>query len=333
MLSKRFGNTRYRILDDKLEIIYVNRSKFFAVSSRLKGNVNNPPETAFAMRRSEVKKSHADGYQNIFEMAAKKKIDELKHVLALLRPNLQGPNLFDVKNIVFASFALSTCSNKDFDEEELRRLVNLLKDMEDRIGGFYGLFFEMLLSWPDRTSRVGTRPIASTIQELRNRWQDMYGNKHSDEAWAQNLPRRSKIRQHARVMKPTTEFYLGESTGKSKLVHRKAIGRVTYAIWKEELIKKRLTRLEGSLDNKHFVLYNPKGGESVKISLSLPIKGLPSQEPVWFYLGFSFAGPVAYDVTYKDRETPFVARETFANYPGYINDIDEAAGSTSIIDL
>ncbi|XP_030850379.1 sterile alpha motif domain-containing protein 9-like [Strongylocentrotus purpuratus] len=320
--QQRFGGASYRIYDDKLEKIYTARQRFFALSSPPLGKY--PVETAYAMRRSEVKMLNADGYQQIFDMVSKTKVADLKHVQSLLRQNLGSPSLFDIRNFVFTLFALSVCSDEGLDEEKARKSVNTLKMMEEKDNGFYGLFFEMLLNWPDGTPKEGSTPIGETIRQLKAKWDSKYRNKVYAES-RHDLTKRSKIRQHFSPMKPSTEFYLGFQSKKSPFVHRKSIGRVTYDIWKEDSIKKRLRRLNGVLDSKHFVSYNPDGEEPVKITLSLPIKGLPSQEPVQFYLGFSFAGPLAYDVVYKDNrgETPFIAKESSTNYPSYVNEIDD----------
>ncbi|XP_030850380.1 sterile alpha motif domain-containing protein 9-like [Strongylocentrotus purpuratus] len=323
--QQRFGGASYRIYDDKLEKIYTAKHRFFALSSPqledVRVHAQYPVETAYAMRRSEVKRMNADGYQQIFDMASKKKVGDLKQAQALLRQNLRSPSLFDIKNFVFTLFALSVCSDEGLDEEEARKSVNILKMMEGKNDGFYGLFFEMLLNWPDGRPREGSKPIGETIRQLNARWTGRYRNKVYVES-RHDLPRRSRIRQNYSPLKPATEFYLGLQNKKSQFVHRKSLGRVTYDIWKEDSIKKRLRRLDGVLDSKHFVLYNPDGEEPVKITLSLPIKGVPSQEPVQFYLGFSFAGPLAYDVVYKDnRETPFIAKESSTNYTSYVNQI------------
>eukprot|EP00057_Strongylocentrotus_purpuratus_P014135 XP_011668609.1 PREDICTED: sterile alpha motif domain-containing protein 9-like [Strongylocentrotus purpuratus] len=325
--QQRFGGSSYRIYGDKLEKIYTAKHRYFALSSPqledVRVHAQYPVETAYAMRRSEVKRMNAEGYQQIFDMASKKKVADLKQVQSLLRQNLSSPSLFDIRNFVFTLFALSVCSNEGLDEAEARKSVNILKMMEEKDNGFFGLFFEMLLNWPDGTPREGSTPIGETIRQLNARWTGRYRNKVYAES-RHDLPKRSRIRQNYSPLKPSTEFYLGLQNEKSQFVHRKSIGRVTYDIWKEDSIKKRLRRLDGVLDSKHFVLYNPDGEEPVKILLSLPIKGLPSQEPVQFYLGFSFAGPLAYDVVYKDnRETPFIAKESSSNYPSYVNELDD----------
>ncbi|XP_041463272.1 sterile alpha motif domain-containing protein 9-like [Lytechinus variegatus] len=333
--QQRFSGSPYRLYDDKLEKIYSARNKYFVVSPKRFEDVSEKMhytvETAYAMRRSEVKMMNADGYQQIFDMASQQKVGQLKKVQALLRQNLGGPSLFDIRNYVFTIFALSVCSKEELNEEDARKSVNILKTMEaEKDRGFYGLFFEMLLNWPDGTPGKRIVPIGKTIRQLEIMWKERYRNREFADS-RHNLPRRSKIRQNHSPLKALTEFYLGLESEKSRFVHRKSIGRITYDIWKEDSIKKRLKRLDGVLDSKHFVLYNPDGEEPMKIPLSLPIKGLPSQEPVQFYLGFSFAGPLAYDVVYKDnRETPFIAKESSANYPSYVNelhDIEEGSGS------
>ena len=324
--QQRFGSANYQINDVKLEKIYRGRSRFFVLPSVPQVDATLSVKTVYAWRRSEVRRKNADGYQQIFELASQKRVDDLKEVRGLLRQNLESPELFDVKNYVFVSFALSVCSDETLDVEDMKTLVHILKEMEERTGGFYGLFFEMLLNWPEQSSRDGSKSMTQTIQELRYRWKNLYSKRHNRDI-TQNLPKRSKIRQQVREVRAATEFYLGHPQGGSRFVHRHALGRVTYATWKEDATKTLLARLEGTLDNKHFVLYSPPGADPVKISLSLPLGGLPSQEPVQFYLGFSFAGPLAYDVSYKDnRETRFIAREAVSSYPAYVNDIETGEG-------
>ncbi|XP_030850394.1 sterile alpha motif domain-containing protein 9-like [Strongylocentrotus purpuratus] len=322
-----FGGASYRNYDDKLEKVYTARHRFFALSSPQledeRVHAQYPVETAYAMRRSDVKRMNAEGYQHIFDMASKNNVADLKQVQSLLRQNLSSPSLFDIRNFVFTLFALSVYPNEGIDESEARKSVNILKMMEEKDDGFYGLFFEMLLNWPNGTPREGSPPIGETIRQLNARWTGRYHNKVYAES-RHNLPRRSRIRQTYSPMKPATEFYLGVQNKKSRFVHRNSFGRITYNTWKEVSTKKTLRRLDGVLDSKHFVLYNPDGEEPVKIPLSLPINGLPSQEPVQFYLGFSFAGPLAYDVVYKDnRENPFITQASSTNYPSYVNEIDD----------
>nr|XP_054752959.1 sterile alpha motif domain-containing protein 9-like isoform X2 [Lytechinus pictus] len=329
--QQRFRGEAYKLYDDKLETIYSSRNRYFVVSHKMPQKMQCTDETAYAMRRSEVKRMNADGYQQIFDMASPQTVGLLKRVHALLRQNLGSPNLFDIRNYVFTMFALSVCTNEDLNEEDARNSVNTLKTMEaKKESGFYGLFFEMLLNWPDGTPRKEIVSIGKTIKQLESMWKERYRNKEFADS-RHNLPRRSKIRQNQSPLKASTEFYLGLESEKSRYVHRNSIGRITYIIWKEDSIKKRLKRLDGVLYSKYFVLYNPDGEEPMKIPLSLPIKGLPSQEPVQFYLGFSFAGPLAYNVEYKDnRETPFIANESSVNYPSYVkklHDIKEGSSS------
>ncbi|XP_071478742.1 sterile alpha motif domain-containing protein 9-like [Diadema antillarum] len=318
--QQRFETKQYRILDKKLEQIYEKRIHFFAQKPRSLETAPYSHETVFAMRRSEIKHMKADGYQRIFEMASKKQVQDLKHARDLLKKNLGKPSIFDVKNFVFVSFALLVFYDEDFNENEMQHYVDILKAKEERTGGFFGVFFEMLLNWPARTTRE-TKPIQETMKELNNRWSERYINKRSEE-FHHNIRSRSRLRQKPQPMKPTTEFYLGMSTP-GKLVHRKAIGRISYSIWKEKFVTQNLARLEGTIENKFCVIYKHKASGPVRIQLSLPIKGMPSQERVKFYLGFSFRGPLAYDVTYKDRETRFIAGESRISYPSYFNNIGD----------
>ncbi|XP_071502547.1 sterile alpha motif domain-containing protein 9-like [Diadema antillarum] len=318
--QQRFETKQYHILGSKLERIYVNRILFFAQKPRSLRIAQYPSETAYAMRRSEIKHMKTDGYQQIFEMGSKKLVKELRQARDLLKKNLGVPSIFDVKNFVFVSFALLVFCDEDFDENEMQHYVNVLKGMEEKGRGFYGLFFEMLLNWPGRTTRAVTTQIQDTVRKLNDRWAERYSNKLGEE-FQHNIRSRSRLRQKPQPMKPTTEFYLGMS--KHKLVHRKAFGRISYSMWKEKPVKDNLARLEGVIENKFYVIYKHEGAEPVRIRLSLPIQGLPSQEPVNFYIGFSFGGPLAYDVTYKDRVTRFIAGESWANYPAYIYQIGD----------
>ena len=322
--KQRFSSTQNTIIERKLEKIYNMREQFFGLGNKESSDLwNESAKTAYAMRRAKVVRMKADGYHRIFELAAKKRVDDLKRTQELLRRNMRSPNLFDVKNSVLVSFALAVCSGDgDFNEDEVRKYIETLKEFEVNSKGFYGLFFEMMLNWPDRHLKREIPPIHDTVAELERRWKRKYNPVH-DPPVLQVGGTRCRGRQHVNTTKASTDFYLGRQ-GSRRLIHKNMIGKMTHAAWKEEAITKPMARLEGILHNKHFLLYKPPRGDPLKIRLSIPIQGLPSQEPVTFCLGFSFSGPLAYNVGYVDRQTQFISRETQFSLPAYLENLAPA---------
>ena len=317
----RFGAGQHNILDSKLAKYTEDRLRYFNQPyTSDESSVQYHAETACAARRAEVRMNLADGYIKIFELAQGRKVKTLKRVQILLRQNLKRPAYFDVKNLILTSFALAQCGEACDDESEVREWVNQLKGMEEKTRGLYGLFFEMLLNWPDEKGyRKEYRSIHYTINELNLRWKEQY-SKSNVGSLTQKMHSRSMIQKRHSPMKPKTEFFLGNTHGMGRFVHRTSLGRTSYSTWNDPKRTKLLRRLDGVFKDDQKMTYMPQGTEKIDIKLSLPMKGLPSREPAQFFLGFSFAGPLAYDPKYKtkDTSTPFLARETQVKCPSYV---------------
>lgn len=102
----------------------------------------------------------------------------------------------------------------------------------------------------------------------------------------------------------TTLFYLGKGVGLDVFVHVNAeevSGSLGSVEWDNFLVRKRLKRLSGVVESRNIIkVQNPlDSSRTVDIYYSSREGGF-SKEEVSFYLGFSWAGPVAFDVQYSN---------------------------------
>lgn len=108
-------------------------------------------------------------------------------------------------------------------------------------------------------------------------------------------------------------FYLGKSKGLKRIVHKAKIDQAidrekrkkphqlwqSGAIWKEPWVHQLLLRVKGKTENGEIYVHYPG-------NLRIPVRPVylgdlrrgNSMEEVSFYLGFTMAGPVAYDLEY-----------------------------------
>lgn len=207
----------------------------------------------------------------------------------------------------------------------------------------YGLLFLMMFHWPpvNTTPRryLGRHNLTQLCRDIHKRWESKY-RKYADSSRQQTRGKLARRNQ----MKPPTYFFLGNGTGLRQFVHISEINETTARIdsgalgdtfWTQPTIRRRLVRLEGSLYNSTSLNFRTPDEKLIFIKLAIPSRGVVSQEKVSFYLGFSWAGPVAYDVTTQRNES-YIRPFTFARaYPVVgqqrtpISRTNKAEGATS----
>ena len=289
---------QYKHLEEKLGRAYAGFQTYFTRPCYRTNAIDSSGSSAAAheMRRSQVRAMRGSSPHNIFTMAFEGKEQTLKHVQKLLQANLESPKEFDVLNYISVSFALSVYFNENFNVCEIKRWVQKLKMMEDSRSGLYGLFFEMLLNWRAAArGRVCDPPIQETIEQLKRRWMNKYqgSNRENGPVEYSRGWSKPKVDQKLRPLKARTEFFLGKG-GAQKFVPRRNLGRMDEKLWKSPKVT-CLARVDGLYQDTQDVLYKPPNGDSLKIELALKRDTHPSRVQMEFYLGFSLAGPVAYD--------------------------------------
>ena len=117
------------------------------------------------------------------------------------------------------------------------------------------------------------------------------------------------LKEEKNVTQATTQFFLSKGAGFKSICHRFDIffreqpeSEYDNAIWANQKIKNKLKRSKGHLKfckgKCHICMINQKSPERfIEIrKIRSGKKEFLSEEEVYFYLGFSIAGPIAYDV-------------------------------------
>ncbi|XP_072047434.1 sterile alpha motif domain-containing protein 9-like [Amphiura filiformis] len=266
-------------------------------------------------RRRKVISMGAQTFHQVFDhlRADKRKLGErfqnLRDVKGLLEKN-DPKNRFDLFILICVTLALSSVHGEHLPEVET--VHTMVKDLfeKSRENDLYSAFFMLMFEWA--YSETTRRPfqqkssIPDRVFELKGRWENRFQN---------TRPHTSRSHQYSKQTyfpykkKPSTYFFLAQGKGLQRLLHISELSKFDRdmdrdAFWKKSTLEKRLQVLEGTLYSRNSLNYSPGVGKKIHIRLSRPMSSPVSQEAVTFYLGFSFEGPVAYNVQISGMESP-----------------------------
>ena len=169
----------------------------------------------------------------------------------------------------------------------------------------YGHLLKMMFLWPRKgmeLANYGLNSFYDAVKILTERWESKGRESiDPDKLHKQKMHKRMSFKKETRQY--TTLFYLGKGVGLDVFVHiNEVLGTRGYVEWENFHVRKRLKRLSGMVDSKNIIkVQNPlDSSKTVDIYYS-PREGGFSKEAVSFYLGFSWAGPVAFDVQYSKK--------------------------------
>lgn len=126
-------------------------------------------------------------------------------------------------------------------------------------------------------------------------------------------------REEKNISQPTPQFFLAKGKGIKSLCHRWQVpvfvrenpdSQFDNSLWDHTKTEEKLKRLYGKITTSSdgsstIIVFENKYGEPIRISkIRGTNKGYDSEEEVSFYLGFSIAGPIAYNVKLKRHERP-----------------------------
>ncbi|OWF34791.1 sterile alpha motif domain-containing protein 9-like [Mizuhopecten yessoensis] len=165
--------------------------------------------------------------------------------------------------------------------------------------------FLMMFHWPTQNRKERDLCPIGTLRDAMGRWKCAFLKKH---------PRQRDDRNPHR-QKEATLFFLGKDLASDEIVYYEELHSRHNAvyfnrdqIWEGRNVVNKLQRLEGTLVGDGLeVLINieTRSGniETLTVPTSMPI-GRRSlwQKRVFFYLGFTWAGPKAFDVSSDDRQ-------------------------------
>ncbi|XP_038046656.1 sterile alpha motif domain-containing protein 9-like [Patiria miniata] len=267
------------------------------------------PMSLAEYRRRLVDQLHCGSFHEIFDRAKAKQREVLEDSRDLLLKNSSNFNSFDLRILICIYLALSSLGEKsvsaDYVYQEFVRPFYAMDRPKDE--SCWPSFLMTMFLWPIKgmaSERRDRYDLTEHITELKRRW-DV--DRKFSRARLPQVHERIR-RQFKSQMRPRTHFFLGQGEGLRVFAHitelhatqgkldRRDAGDDLF--WQSDLVKERLVRLEGTLLNATSLLHRfHKDKDPIDIKLAVPHEKLASQESVTFYLGFSWNGPVAYDVT------------------------------------
>ncbi|KAK7174134.1 hypothetical protein R3I93_001347 [Phoxinus phoxinus] len=228
-------------------------------------------------------------------------VSVLEHIISLYPSNPMRAQMLPadlVKYIAshFALSCLSTQSSKLAAFQDLQRLSHQFPKEKLRCLPS-ALFLLVLLFWPEEhDTEVEKEHKYETVLSAVEHLQRNYNKKLKDIP-----PRKKRIYTH---------FFLSNGTGFEKFVHKSKFETITKLlsvsekrlkwfsgeVWKMPEISKLLRCVTGWTEDEKVFLEGPKG---MKFHIpALKSSSVPhNNENVTFYLGFTFKGPVAYNIT------------------------------------
>ncbi|NXE80024.1 SAM9L protein, partial [Cochlearius cochlearius] len=178
----------------------------------------------------------------------------------------------------------------------LRNLLSILQQVEPTSQCVEPFFLASLLFWPQNTKELNqySRKMETFVRRLSESFKELYGTLH-------------------RFRQPLALFYLAKGSGLNRFVHKGKIDQLFSSlseqelnslwqsgnIWKEQAVQELLLPLDGRAEDK--VIYIDYGSnDTFRIPVqpvpSCVLKNGPNIERVSFYLGFSIAGLLAYNI-------------------------------------
>ncbi|XP_009886214.1 PREDICTED: sterile alpha motif domain-containing protein 9-like [Charadrius vociferus] len=255
--------------------------------------------------RDTLEASKAGSFSGILEYLhrnyqnADREIEIIVEAYAFLCENAQA-TLKDKQNLILANVVLNCIKSKSaklHPPEELRNLLlSILQEVEPTSQCVEPFFLASLLFWPQNIKQLDedSRKMETFIRRLSESFKELYGTLH-------------------RSRHPLALFYLAKGSGLNRFVHKGKIDQLFSSlpeqelnslwqsenIWKEKAVQDLLLPLDGRAEGK--VIYIDYGSnETIRIPVqpvhSCALKNGPNIKRVSFYLGFSIAGLLAYNI-------------------------------------
>lgn len=258
-----------------------------------------------------------DSFAGLLQCLTEKTAKEMEFVLNKWKfifentPSRSGTTLnFILANIVMHCIKTSSKLVKRYEE-----LVDLLDKELQKEGTRSTLtemyYLSMLLMWPAKDRKLESIPTYKDISTYV-----VSAKKSFHRRFSHLIPARSAI----------AHFFLGNSSGLKRIVPKVKLDRIlaqaykqdscssqssqprnvhrlwqSGTAWKEPDVQKELLRVKGRSENGEiYINYGGNLKMLVRPAYLGDIRTGYSREDVFFYLGFTMEGPVAYDVQYEN---------------------------------
>lgn len=302
----------YRGLQYRYPSIYNDYSEFFGANVDELPPQSDIPEVTNDWHRRRLIKLGGNSYMNIFYIlrnikdkkrifnkddGIKKCIEIRKHLMYITDKTPKDLiNLVSV-NIVLGLLGLGSDTRDSTKTimENCKQVLKMRKDYED-----VAYFFVYLLMWPSCQ-----KDIEYDDQLFYESLKFLHRKKETIEERPRDF-RYAFFKEEKNITQPTTHFFLTNGLGFKSLCHSsESKGTVLFnsAAWERFVETYNIKRLKGDLrfhNGKTCIFVaNEKSPSSELIEIRRIRSGkkeFNSQEEVYFYLGFSISGPIAYHV-------------------------------------
>lgn len=256
--------------------------------------------------RKTVEASKADSFSGVLaylyknQRNADREIEDIVYAYAFLCEENSQATLKEKQNFILANVVLNCVKPKSTELrhfEELRsQLVSILEKVEPNSHCVEPFFLASLLFWPENRKQLNedSRKMDKYVRRLSESFKELYGTVCCSK-------------------QPVAHFYLAKGSGLNRFVHKRKIDQLFSSlseqelnvfwqngnIWKEKAVHDLLLPLDGRAEGT--VIYiNYGSNEPFRIPAkpvpSCLLKNGPNIQRVSFYLGFSVAGLLAYNV-------------------------------------
>ena len=167
----------------------------------------------------------------------------------------------------------------------------------------YAHLFKVMFLWPREDlelSNYRVQDFYHSLKKLKERWdRKCRGQTDPDKLQKQKLYKYMSFKKEARQY--TTLFYLGVGSGLDVFVHVNELTGEGSLDWKNQKTKGRLKRLTGVVESENIIrIQNPLDSNKTIDVYYFSREGGFLKEEVTFYLGFSWAHLIAFDVKYTN---------------------------------
>lgn len=256
--------------------------------------------------RKVVEASKADSFSGLLAYLHKndrnndREIENIVKAYAFLCDENSQATLKEKQNFILANVVLNCINPKSTELHhfmELRiQLLSILDRVEPSSYCVEPFFLASLLFWPENRKQLNedSRKMEYYLMRLSESFNKLYGAVH-----------------HSK--QPLAHFYLAKGSGLNRFVHKRKIDQLFSSlpeqklnslwqkgnIWKEKAVHDLLLPLDGRAEGT--VIYVNYGSDEtfrvpVQPALSCLLNNGPNIRRVSFYLGFSIAGLLAYNI-------------------------------------
>ncbi|XP_069113691.1 sterile alpha motif domain-containing protein 9-like [Argopecten irradians] len=289
-------------------------SYFGEDSDEVPENLSEKEKSDF--RRRRIRKLGGRSLANLLELRREEdggmKLKLIFMHLETILKTQENVEAFDIKSFISVAIVLHITKTRaspcPFEElvQWSKRLYTIQNDSTDELPHLEVFLYLMMLNWPTESRRhLQLYPIGK-LPDAMQKWKS---------AFKKNHPRQNDGNRN-RMKRETTYFFLGKGHGYDEIVyyeelHNSHTGRYYKGdtVWSQPQNINRLKRLEGILMNdgsEVSVQIETAGGNKTRITI--PTGTHIGQRTLWqkrvyFYLGFTWLGPKAFDVTQDDRKS------------------------------